>query len=690
MRSNATDVRPPGDNPETSAAPPVSGERRGILLWAGFWLALVLIGAKAVMIGDPDSWKWILATIPAGTAVALGGDQDAWNWMTELIRVSSGDVLFAIALGVGGELSVRALSRRPRAAALLRRSLLIIATACAFFSVIACGVFRALGRPLSFDLLRLIRGAAVKSSIADRLSWQIVVAMLAVPVVFLVLARRSPPRRIFFRAILPCMGLWIIGGLLIKNPDQSDLKSQRLALCPHVELLRSTFVGIFGRSHPNLEPDYPPEDQIECRSFAERGTSPRTGFQPPPGVARPRNVIVIVLESVGTKYLSLYGSPYATTPNLIEESRHALVFDNINAHAPYTFCSFMAVNFSMYPGVPWAYAPGALMPPNDQPAHLPPTFASVMKQRGSRTAYLHNGDLEWGGTNEMIKGEGYDSIEDFHTWKVPELTSWGAEDRQLIDRLIRWIDEKQGQPFLAYCWTDQTHHPYAQRPEVPRVDFFKGKPPKALADELSNYLNVIHETDSHLARLFAALRERGIADDTLVVITGDHGEAFRDPHYQQQHGYSVWQEEVNVPFIVWNPRLFPDGKRMSAVGGHVDLNPTVADILGVEPPDEWQGHSLFAPSRPNRTFFVASVDDFLLGIREDRWKYILEMTGGRESLFDLAADPEEKHNLLSTDPARVKRMRQRLSAWIAFEDQYLSTPPPARIPVTLRQTTAVK
>ena len=647
--------------------------RRGALLWAGFWLALVLIGAKAVMLGEPDSFEYLL----------------------ELMRISFRDVIFALALGGGGELCLLALSRKPRRAALLRRSVLITATVCAFFSVISCGVFKALGRPLSFDLLRLIRGAAVKSSIADRLTWQIVVAMITVPVVFFLVARRNPQRQIFSKVIIIFMGLWIVAGALKKHEAEHDLKSQRIALCPHVELLRSTIVGLMGRSHPNLEADFPPEDQIECKSFGERGAAPRVAFQPPAGVARPRNVIVIVLESVGAKYLSLYGSSYDTTPHLVEESRHALVFDNMNAHAPYTFCSFMAVNFSMYPGVPWNYAPGGLYADDGQ-QHLPPTFASVMKRRGSRTAYLHNGDLEWGGTNEMIKGEGYDIVEDYHTWKtpdgkkVPELTSWGAEDRFLVDRLIQWIDEKPGQPFLAYCWTDQTHHPYAQSPDATRTDFFKGNPPKVLADELSNYLNVIRSTDAHLGRLFAALRERGIADDTLVVITGDHGEAFRDPHYQQQHGYSVWQEEVRVPFILWNPKLFPEGRRMPEVGGHVDLNPTVADILGVEPLDAWQGHSLFVPSRPNRTFLVASVDDYLFGVREDRWKYILEMTGGGESLFDLSTDPEEKHNLFATDPARVKRMRQRLSAWISFEDQYLSAPPSNRVPVALRQNTVEK
>ncbi len=61
-------------------------------------------------------------------------------------------------------------------------------------------------------------------------------------------------------------------------------------------------------------------------------------------------MIVIVLESVGTQYLSLYGSGYNTTPTLVEEAAHAVVFDNFYAHVPYTFCSFMALNFLDLPG----------------------------------------------------------------------------------------------------------------------------------------------------------------------------------------------------------------------------------------------------------------------------------------------------------------------------------------------------
>ena len=188
-------------------------------------------------------------------------------------------------------------------------------------------------------------------------------------------------------------------------------------------------------------------------------------------------------------------------------------------------------------------------------------------------------------------------------------------------------------------------------------------------------MNVLHEVDGHLGRLFAFLRARGLADDTLVVVTGDHGEAFADPHDQQGHGFSVWQEEVNVPLMIWNPRLFPEGQHRENIGGHVDLNPTIADLLGADLPDAWQGHSLFAPARPERTFFVASVDNYWLGIREDRWKYILEASSGIESLFDLVADPDEQHNALAAQPERVARLRQRIGAWIAFEDQFIGANP---------------
>ena len=385
----------------------------------------------------------------------------------------------------------------------------------------------------------------------------------------------------------------------------------------------------------------------------------------------PKNVIFIVLESVGTKYLSLYGSRYNTTPKLNEEAVHALVFENFYAHTPYTACSFMTLNFSIYPGMPWRYAPGNFGREGFRP--LPQSLAAILKQRGARTAYLNNGDLEWGGMGFLLKGQGYDTIEDYRAMGGATLTSWGTEDRRLFDRLIGFIDEKPGQPFYVFCWTDQTHDPY-ELGTATRIDFFGEKVPSRHAADLGRYLSLLHQLDQHLSDLFRALRDRDLADDTLVVITGDHGEAFGDPHQQRGHGFTVYQEEVNVPLVLWNPRLFPGGQRLGTIGGHVDLSATIADILGIQPAKDWQGHSLFDPYRPQRAYFLASIGEYLFGVREGKWKYTFEATSGREFLTDLTVDPDELQNIAKFEPNVCDELRQRVAAWVDFEDKFIRRP----------------
>ena len=177
---------------------------------------------------------------------------------------------------------------------------------------------------------------------------------------------------------------------------------------------------------------------------------------------------------------------------------------------------------------------------------LPRTLAFLLKQRGARTAFLSNGDMEWAGMSCVLENQGYDTIEDYRAMGGASLTSWGAEDRLSFERLIRFIDEKPGQPFYAFCWTDQTHDPYQLGPTSKVIDFFGDRVPER-ANDLSRYLNVLRQVDEHLGDLFRALRDRGLAEDTLVVITGDHGEAFGDPHEQRGHGFTAYQEDVSVP-----------------------------------------------------------------------------------------------------------------------------------------------
>jgi arylsulfatase A-like enzyme len=203
------------------------------------------------------------------------------------------------------------------------------------------------------------------------------------------------------------------------------------------------------------------------------------------------------------------------------------------------------------------------------------------------------------------------------------------------------------------------------------MDFFGRQIPARHANDLGRYLNLLRQLDENLASLFRALRDRGLADDTLVVITGDHGEAFGDPHGQRGHGFTVHQEDVNVPLILWNPRLFPGGQRLETIGGHVDLSATVAEVMGIEPPGEWQGHSMFDPARPQRAYYLASIGEYLFGVREGKWKYTFEATSGREFLTNLAADPDELENVASSEPDLCRKLKHRVAAWVDYEDKFM-------------------
>ena len=583
-----------------------------------------------------------------------------------VVAASFTDVIFALACGALGELLLIAASRWQRVRAIVSAACLTFFAIFASYAVAAIGLFKYFRRPLTAALLGMVgNGAAVRSSIFERVTWPIAIGLLLAPAAVVLLAMWIRPRRSIIAAAVAIAALWIGGGVLLHARGWEAHRREFLWLNPHVELLRTSATRLRG-ARPVLPKDFPPEYVDEFRTFRGRGGGAQPGFALPAGVARPRNVIVIVLESVGTKYLHLYGYPQEITPTLTAESRHALVFDDIYAHASFTYASFRPLNFSVYPGLPWHYSLLEDVRP------VPGTLAAAMKQRGARTAYFTSGDLDWGHQRWLLqRSRSFDRLRGSSQLDCPVLSSWGTEDRCLVDRLIEWIGEKPDEPFFAVCWTDQTHDPFVLGPRIEATDFFAGKPRPPFAEDLSRYLSILRDTDAQLARLFAELRARGLADDTLVVITGDHGEAFADPHHQRGHAWSVFEEEVHVPLMLWTPRLFPEQQRAQQIGGHVDLNPTLADVLEIEPDAEWQGHSLFDPARPNRAYFMAIAGGDVFGVREGDWKYVYDVTSGSESLYNLRLDPQEQHNFAVGEPERCAELRRRVAAWLEFQDAFL-------------------
>ena len=126
-----------------------------------------------------------------------------------------------------------------------------------------------------------------------------------------------------------------------------------------------------------------------------------------------------------------------------------------------------------------------------------------------------------------------------------------------------------------------------------------------------------------------------------------------------------------MPLILWDPRLFPRGQRLDTIGGHVDLNATIAESPGVEVPGEWQGYSMFDRARPQRADHLASNGEYLFGVRDGKWKYTFAATNRREFLTDLAVDPDEMKNVAESEPDLCKKLRHRVAAWVDYEDEFM-------------------
>jgi arylsulfatase A-like enzyme len=494
-------------------------------------------------------------------------------------------------------------------------------------------IFAYLRSPLTYALLYLADNPAnMRSSIGAFVTAGVAAGLVGVPLLWALLTHRSlqasrpGPRSRWLAAGLGLLAVaWFAAGRSAYEGRWHDRDDHLIAKSPHRALLVSVASELLGRGEAaRFEQDYPQELLQDFRPPKAREL-----FQPHfAAPRRPRNVILVVLESTGAKYASLYGSRYDTTPTLVAESRNALVFDDFYCHVGMTANSVAALTLSIYPYMTWReYTVEYPEMPGD-------SLGDVLKRHGMRTAFIHSGDLAYTNQRAFLGHRGFDALIDYIDMKAPVVSSWGSHDGALVDGVLKWIDEGGDAPFFVKAWTTQSHHPYEPAPDVPLIDFFAGGPLPEDDYDLGRYLNTVHYTDAQLARLFAGLRERGLADDTLVVVTGDHGEAFGEPHNAWGHGSRVYDE-----------------------------SPTITDVLGLPPSPLWLGRSLFDPKRPGRAYFYAANDDYLLGVREGKWKYIYNATRGRDELFDVETDPREQRNAAKQHPDLCHRLRQRLAAW---------------------------
>jgi lipoteichoic acid synthase len=388
--------------------------------------------------------------------------------------------------------------------------------------------------------------------------------------------------------------------------------------------------------------------------------TPYTGHARQAGV---RNVIVIVLESVGAEYIWGFGSADSGgTPVLDHYYRGSRRFTSFYAHQPSSTHSLVSLLLGVYSPLTFRVVT------REHPDLALPSLSGELKRQGYRTAMISAGGIRFQSVDVFLAHRDFDLIADSRDGcEAPDR----HPDACMFRDLLKWVEQDPREPFFALLWTVQNHWPYFD-PGAPqgRGTAPVNRPARGSGDtnsvRLARYLRAIGETDRALGELLRGLEGRGLLDSTLVIVAGDHGEAFG------QHGNAfhrlLWEEEVRIPMVLINSRLFR-GETDTVLGGTVDIAPTVLDLLGHALPAEWQGRSLFDLGRPNRVYLFGPYSG-LFALREGNRKFIYDPIANQDQLYDLSADPRESVNLAPGHPEAAREARERLAAWVQYVDRY--------------------
>jgi arylsulfatase A-like enzyme len=427
---------------------------------------------------------------------------------------------------------------------------------------------------------------------------------------------------------------------------------------------RNALVAFVESTLPHVR-DEAPALQADWRSGAiesapgrwgERTREPAEDMTRLRGSAAGRNVILIALESTGARYLRCYEAKEDPMPNLTRLAATSLLFENAYAVYPESIKGLFSVLCSRYP----AFDTRA----EDYARVRTPAIAQVLATAGYRTALFHSGRFDYLGMNEVVRHRGFETLADAGNISGNFNSSFGVDEPATVETMLAWIDSRpHEQPFFLHYLPIAGHHPYATPAPGPFPE----------RDELDSYRNALHFGDAALGKFLDGLRQRGLDTNTLFVFYGDHGEAFGQHQGNFGHTLFIHEENVRVPLLVSMPGAWHEPVRVNRIASLLDLAPTLLALLGLEAPKDYQGASLLESAERAALFFT----DYsmpLAGVRDGRWKVVLELGSARAKLFDLEADPDERTNLASKFPERVAKWSRRLQDWSAAQKALVLRP----------------
>ncbi|NSW57586.1 MAG: sulfatase [Armatimonadetes bacterium] len=418
---------------------------------------------------------------------------------------------------------------------------------------------------------------------------------------------------------------------------------------------------------------------------------------------RKPNILLIGIDSLRADHMSCYNYPRLTTPYMDRFAEGGTLWENyFSPHIPTT-----SGYGSMLTGMDCFSTQVVALRHKGPMRSEVRTLAEICKEAGYNTTSVgFEGNPASRGFDKYIGFSGWGSwnegrspkAENLNKVAIPELKRLAAQDEPFL-LFLRHMDPHAPylppEPYERMFYHGDECDPANKSMEPvmsfkPFCDFFASWMPPGITDKdyvIAQYDGAVAYMDAAIQTIFTAVETLGILDNTIVVITSDHGETLYDHECWFDH-HGIYDTVLHVPLVIRYPCKVPAGQRLSGFAQHKDLTPTILDLADIEVPDySFDGESLLpmargeVPSHDPEFYITECTWMRKHGWRTPEWKLIVALEPDFHfkppvELYNLVTDPDENCNLADQLPDVVEHLKGRMEAWIAKREKETGMPNP--------------
>ncbi len=418
---------------------------------------------------------------------------------------------------------------------------------------------------------------------------------------------------------------------------------------------------------------------------------------PSPAAKQRPNLLLITVDTLRADHLGFAGYPRDTSPNLDRLAQEGTWFPRFYSQSATTGAAHASLFTSLPPRETGVTA-------NSQP--FPANAASLMsalRAQGYRTAGFVSSVVV--GRKSKLQDH-FDHFDDELTTVEPNRdTRFERPAAQTVKAALDWLAKQpSGEPFFVWIHLIDPHGPYSapvdpdryvgdrwydriatdiplgdtdwQPGTIPRYQVLDGR--RDAKYYVARYDAEIRYMDAALGTLFAALEKQGLASDTVIAVTADHGETLAEPGHKHffSHGVITYEEVTRIPLVI---REAGGARRLGTVDreralSSLDLAPTLLELVGAPIPPAFKGRNLLrtpldpeAPIVSLGGYGTENLEQKIgtqFSVRRGPLRYIVNTKDGSQELYDVAADPGETKNLIAQPPADVASLRAPIDATV--------------------------